>query len=197
MYNLAVFLYASDWTTPRNLEWLETNGFQNSGKLIKIFAAETDPSEILKRQISTAQESSEPFIEGYKYQSHGPWLPSDMEFYIEHYCRGDVQAMRKARALFRFANKQELGIIDLAMSIKNKETGQRHYSHPLKIIDGLEEVHDRGRTHGLHLDIFTPRSLDRVSQILNLNDPSNLATKREVIQVNREKEIPAVSRERI
>lgn len=193
---IKVFLYASDWTTPGNISKMESAGFPHTGRLIKIFATETDPSEIIKRPISTARESADPFIEGYKYQSHGPWLATDLEFFIQHHCRGEEQPIRQTRALFRFANRPDLGIINLAMSIKNKETGRWHYSHPLKIIDGLEEVRVRGRYNGLHLDVFTPQSLERLGKIIDLKNPEALVTMREAVLVSKHRENTNIQKER-
>lgn len=175
-----MFLYFSDWTSPQNISRLENKRFPHTGKLIKVFAKEQDPSINLNRHISTAEFSGEPFNQAYRYPGRGYWLAIEMERYLLHYHLPE-EANNKVRALFRFANSPEMEIASLAMSIRNAETDNLEYSHPLKIIDGLDEAVSRNRNYGLHLDIFTPRSISRLKHFVDLDDPSLLVTEREAI----------------
>jgi hypothetical protein len=59
------------------------------------------------------------------------------------------------------------------------------YTHPINIIDGLEEAEQRGRQNGLHLDIFTQRSIERLAKIIDLENPEGLVTIRESVELSR------------
>lgn len=181
-----MLLYFSDWTTPQNLEHLKKNGFLNAERLIKVFASRKDPSAELGRKITIVESESDPFdpnIE-FKYPGRGPWLGSDMEVYLSHFHLTD-DAKQKARALFRFAQSPEMEIIQLAMSIRNAATRDYHYHHPLAIIDGLDEAAQREGYHGLHLDIFTQRSIEHLAKIIKLENTEGLVTIRESVELTK------------
>jgi len=186
VYNSQMFLYFSDWTTEQNLRALETKGLPHTGRLIKVFATKEDPSIALKRKIITTEGDHRPFgpYERYKWYNRGPWSGTDMEVYL-HDMHLPEDAKEKTRALFRFANSPALEIAELAMMVKNSITKQWHYRHPLRIVDGLDEAQDRGRTNGLHLDIFTARSVERLGKIIDLGNPEGLVTIREAVEFTR------------
>lgn len=76
-------------------------------------------------------------------------------------------------------------IAQLAMDIRNSETGKMQYNHPLKIIDGLEESLAKDRNYGFHLDVFTPRSIERIGQFVDLENPQTLVSERESIALEK------------
>lgn len=188
-----MFLYASNWSTPQNLKWLTKNGFPDSGKLVKIYASPTDPREILNRDITVVQESSQPFVTAYRHPARGIWVSEDLEFLLSPLTESEAA---QARALFRFAQRKDVGITELALGVRNSIEKRWHYPDPISIIDGLKESIERQRHNHLHLDVFTKQSLERVSNIFHLENLENFASIKEVIQITRESERHSVSRER-
>lgn len=185
-YNLRVFLYFSDWTTPQNLQQLKDKGFPHSGTLIKVFANNENPSTRLGRQITVVETSGNTFEkdELFKYPGRGFWLGSDLEVYLDHFHLSD-EAKQETRALFRFAQSPEMEITQFAMSSTKDASGKYHYRHPLAIIDGLNEAMEKGRYNGLHLDIFTQRSIDRLTKIINMENTEGLVTIRESVKLSK------------
>jgi hypothetical protein len=181
-----MFLYFSDWTSPQNLEKLEERGFPHAGKLIKVFASSENPSDKIGRKLSITQVDDSPFepdVE-FKFQGRAYWTGSELEVYLDHFHLKDEEE-QKARSLFRFANSPEMEITQLAMLARRAVTGTYHYNHPLAIIDGLDEARERGRLNGLHLDIFTQRSIDRLANIINLENTEGLVTIRESVELSK------------
>lgn len=181
-----VFLYFSDWTTQENLKKLEEKGFPQAGKLIKVFASYQDPSAKLGRQITVIEKSGEPFDldKKFKYAGRSYWLGLEMEEYLDHF-RLTPEAKQKTRALFRFADSPEMEITQLAMSLAKDASGSYRYRHPLAIVDGLTEAMERGRFDGLHLDIFTQRSIGHLASLINLESTEGLVTLRESTELTK------------
>lgn len=177
-----MFLYFSDWTTDENLRKLEEQDLPHAGRLIKVFATHEDPSETLGRYITTVEELGYAFDpdKQFKYYNRGPWLGSELETYLDHFHLPE-EIKQKARALFRFAESPQMEITNLAMSPRNTF---RHYNHPLEIIDGLEEALQRQRYNGLHLDIFSPPSIERLEKFIDLKNPEVLVSIRESVQLS-------------
>lgn len=177
-----MFLSFSDWTTIDNLAKLEKQGFPHAKKLIKVFAFPKNPSEELKRNIKVFEQRGDLQFEPndrFKWYNRGPWSGTDMELFLKSFHLPE-EANQQIRALFRFANSDEMKIVELAMSPKNTI---RHYGHPLDIIDGIEEAQTRQRYHGLHLDIFSPPSIEHLGKLVDLENPEGLLTIRESVRL--------------
>jgi hypothetical protein len=181
-----MFLYFSDWSTDTNLAKLDERGFPHSDRLIKVYASSENPSVKLGREITTVEFPSSPFFpdEEFKFRSRGTWTGSNLEEYLEHFHLPEEEK-RKARALFRFANSPKMEIVQYALEARNPTTRGFICSLPLAIIDGLDEAKDRGRQNGLHLDISTQRSIDRLGKIIDLENAEGLLTIRESTELTR------------
>lgn len=156
---------------------LTERGFPHKGKLFKVFAQASDPSETIGRKISTIESSGEPFLSEIRFDNTIPWQVEDLElFFADDQIIN--QEVEKARALFRFANRPDLGIAQLAMYAKNEE-GKPRYNHPLAIVHGYEKTM-RGRSGALHLDIFMPQSVERLGKIIDLEKKDVLVDRREL-----------------
>ncbi len=187
-----MFLYISEWTSKNALAELDKKGFPHSERLFKVFTTNLDPSEIIGKNLALIEGKGDTFTEDYKYPGRGPWLAEDLENYITHF-HLTKEATKSVRALFRFAHDSRLEIDALAMSVRNTF---RRYEHPLAIVDGLDKALNRGRYHGLHLDIFTQRSVDRLNSIVDLNYAENVASRRESVIIARNQEALVGGKER-
>lgn len=163
---------------------MEKRGFPHADRLIKVFAAETDPSLTLNRHITVVESEGNPFDQRFQYPGRGFWLPEELEEYFTHFHLSN-EVKSKCRALFRFANSREMEIAQLAMNIRNAQTGKMQYNHPLKIIGGLEETRARDRNYGYHLDIFTPRSTEKLRHFVDLENPQTLVGEKESITLEK------------
>ncbi len=115
-----MFLCFSDWSTEGNLRKLEEKHFPHTGKLIKVLAFHEDPSPTLGRKVTIIKKRGMPFepSDRYKWYNRGPWSGTDMEVYLNSFHIPE-EIKQEARALFRFADSQEMGIVELAMSPRN------------------------------------------------------------------------------
>lgn len=179
-----MFLYFSDWTNLQNLRMLDEKGLPHYDRLIKVFATQKDPAIELRRDIITVISDGSEFTKDLAIPGRGLYLAQEMEAFL-NYMHITEEAKEKTRALFRFANTTEMAIVNLAMLVKNTITGDWHYHHPLRVIDGLEEAGTRGRENSLHLDIFTQRSIEKLSKVIDLENPEGLVTIRETVGLAR------------
>lgn len=155
-------------------------------RLIKVFASKRHPSRTLNRPITTVRQSGLPFAESeiYRYPGRGYWLPEEMEYYLDYH-NLPPGLKEKARALFRFLHRPQLKIARYAMGIYNPDKKDMHYLHPLDLLDGLKEIKGGRRDFGLHLDIFRPESVERLSAFVDLNDRGRLVTPKECLTLEK------------
>ena len=177
-----MFLYFSDWTDSV-FTYLKEIGAK---RIIKVFATELDLPKLLQRELIRIAGDSNPFEEAFKYPERGLWTPEDLETHLES-CGLSEEAKSTCRALFRFANREELEIAELAMSVRDRNTTNWHFQHPFHIIDGLGTKRE-DRFGVLHLDIFTPRSLERLAGLVDLENSQGLVTPREAALIGKNPE---------
>ncbi|GEM_PF-2245192 len=162
-------LYFSDWSG--FLNQLSNKGILHGGRIIKVYATEKDPREVLGRpNLFILQSDGEPFTkdEIFSYPERESYKGTDLE--EEMIKIGLTEDPKKhLRALFRFANRKDLEACQYAMSVK--ENGAWRFKHPFEDLDGIDTAirSPQRRSAAIHLDIFSPRSLQRLRGIVNID----------------------------
>jgi hypothetical protein len=116
--------------------------------------------------------------ETFDYEDRGGYSGADIE--AEMARRGfEGVGLRVARALFRFANRDDLRFCQRGM--ETSVAGKRLSEHPLDDID----VPSGGRWEGVHLDIFLPESVRVFGEEFGF-DPESMVLMREGARRRRE-----------
>lgn len=142
--------------------------------LLKVFASPTDPrsSGMYHRgDIAIFEVDGSPFQvhETFDYDDRGTYTGQDIEQELQGHGLGQ-SAAEAIRALFRFAHT--LGAVRVAMGLTGKD-GAPVITHPLDEVD-LGAVRDNlDDPTRPHLDIFTPASLERVTQLIRVSTLDN------------------------
>ncbi len=173
-----MFLHFSDWS--EFIKSLEEKGIPHGGRIIKVYASHEYPGNTLGRlTIPKVEVSGEPFTnnEVFAYPERESYTGTELE---EEMTRKGLSEAAKfyVRALFRFANSEELQACQFAMSLKD-EGGNWMFDHPFEDLDGITESLSNPRRNGaIHLDIFGPRSLVNLQKFVDFNDETQLIDKR-------------------
>ena len=181
-----MYLHFEDWSP--FLPLLGRQGKKHGGKIIKVFATDDDPRERLnKSSLVVVESSDEPFTEEdvFDFGERGVYTGRDFEQAVAEKGAND-KATRIARALMRFATREDTGFAYVGMQIR---VGDRFLiEHPLDGLHGWERaVGGRaGLEETLHLDIFSPISLPRLRRIVDFEDPAQILSYQEVTAYNRE-----------
>lgn len=182
-----MFLYFSDWTS--SIETLDEKGFSHGDKIIKVYACEQDPRELLnKPNLFVIKGNSEPFAENeiFHYPGRKSYTGPELEEELVNIGINEV-AKKYFRAVFRFDTSPEVQSNQCMMGMKNLD-GSWTYNHPFESIDG---AYPAAKYHGyrdvaLHTDIFDPESIARLRKIVDLDDPELVASYRDVPKVVRQ-----------
>ena len=162
------------------LETLERAGKPHGGRIIKVFASEADPRQIVDQpELTVVEVADHPFglDEIYEYPGYRVYSGPEIEGTLAGYGLDD-RINRMARSLFRFANEQ--GFCQAAMAARWEDgTGIKH---PLEDIDGLPPAERPVSTQDIHLDIFFPRSLVVLKEVVDYDDPTKVLSMRDSLQ---------------
>ena len=77
-----------------------------------------------------------------------------------------------------------------------KVDGKWVIGHPLEIIDRLDRTGKQEKEQTMHLDIFSPKSLERLKEFVDIDNPEALLTPRERVVMEREISTRLRSKER-
>lgn len=181
-----MYLRFEDWSMPILMERLNDKGVTHGDKIIKVFATDEDPRITYKKDsLSVVEINDEPFRdEVFDFGERGIFTGQDFEQGIMR--KGvSEHAAKTARALARFATREDTRFAYVAMRLKAGEDFL--IQHPLDGIDGWARVAE-GRTaeESLHLDIFTPTSLGRLRQLVDIDDPTRIMTHEDRLTFRRE-----------
>lgn len=165
-----MYLHFSDWSM--FMKTLDKKGIPHGDKIIKIYALEKDPKEVLQRpSLYTHKVDDMPFREDetFSYEERGSYTGPELKAKLTEMGLNE-DGKRYARALFRFSNLPEIQSCQYMMSAKNPD-GCWMFSNPFDDIDGLDRAAwNPARNPALHLDIFSEQSLARLRQIVNIDN---------------------------
>lgn len=157
-----MFLVFEDWS---QFNSLIPEGLPKSGKVVKVYASETHPSEIYRRSNMFIVESDGSVFredELFPYENRQTWTGRNLNHYLER-SGLSPQTQAVARALFRFDNLPETQFCQDAMKAK-KPDGTWLIDHPMQDLDfGIYRTPE-----STHLDIFFPESIQRLFALINL-----------------------------
>lgn len=185
-----MYLRFEDWSA--FIPWLDKKGAPHGGKIIKVFATDEDPRVMFAKPTLVVVDSRDgPFTddEFFYFGERGVFTGRDFESAIAEK-RVNDKAARIARALARFATREDTGFAYVGMQVR---VGDGFLiQHPLEGIDGWERVAGglEGKEETLHLDIFTPTSLGRLRRIVDFENPATIRTSDERLTFNREQTRP-------
>ena len=182
-----MYLRFEDWSTFTTL--LDRKGATHGGKIIKVFATDDDPRITFNKPTLMAVDSNdEPFTAGdvFDFGERGVFTGVDFERTIAERKVNDLAA-RTARALARFATREDTGFAYIGM--QNRLRDGFLIQHPLDGIHGWQRVTDglEGQEETLHLDIITPISLGRLRGVVDFEDPAMIRTREERSVFDRER----------
>jgi hypothetical protein len=165
-----LYLYFEDWS--HYIFQLDEKGIEHGNKIIKAYTSPVDPRVKLNDANLKVAEMDDSALhsEIFGYQERGVFTGSDIENHITNL---NEFAKRSVRALFRFANREDLQFCQTGMQMK-KADGQWLIDHPIKDIDSIDfaEKFPTKRSATIHLDIFNKNSLVRLAHILDLSPTS-------------------------
>jgi len=166
------FIHFENWTSDLTISTLTSIGLPHDGKVIKVFATEFDPRvEYERPSLLTIPVPDEEFTiaEQFDYGDRGIYTGLNLETGLNRFRLAD-SGKRMVRALFRFANKPEMGFCQRAMQAQLQD-GSWLINHPFEDIDGIRmaENNDR-RINSIHLDVFFPESIKALKRIVDLTD---------------------------
>lgn len=177
-----MYLYFEDQS--RYLFILDQKHIPHGDRIIKTYASETDPRIKLNNpNLAVFEISDSPFSnEIFTYTGRETYSGIQIEEIIKNLRINDL-GKRITRALFRFSNRPDLEFCQTAMSII--KDGNWLIDHPLGDIDGLNLAANipESRTRAIHLDIFMPRSLERLDNLIHFSDPEHLVSMREGLRL--------------
>ncbi len=164
------YLYFEDWS--QFIFQLDSKGIKHGNKIIKVYTSPIDPRTKLNdpnlKVIET--EDSQLTDETFAYGERGLYKGSE----IENHMQGlNEAAKNSARALFRFANRENLQFCQAGMSLK-KPDGTWLINHPIEDIDSIEpaKLSPEKRSATIHLDIFVQDSLDKLAKLVDISPNS-------------------------
>lgn len=169
-----MYLSFSDWSS--FIKDLDRKGIPHGDKIIKVYATREDPRRLLKRpDIFVVESNGDPFTEEefFKYPGRQAYRGQELEESLVE--RGLTEdAKERFRAIFRFANLPETQFCQYAMPYT--QDGKWVFDHPLDIIDGLKLAarNHEGRSAGIHLDIFSARSLANLRKLFDIDQEKRL-----------------------
>ena len=161
--------------------WLKSHN-EFAGKLVKIYATPLNPREVLnRRDIDIAHVIDSPLAEDGIFSCPGreQYAGPELEHVLASKGLSD-HALEVARALFRFANYPMIRFVPRAMMVRDDTTNEWLMKHPLDILQGLDKaVKVPWRQSGIHLDLMSRGSLERVYLFINHYEPERLVTEDE------------------
>src|SRR5579884_1394762 len=169
-----MYLYASDWSAFRG--HFSHKQLPAGSHMIKVFSSPKDPREILgKDQIKVWEESGLPFdsSENFSYKGRGVYRGVELDHQLRE--KGlDELGLSNSRALFRFANRQEVKLCQRALTAK--VDGRWFKDHPLQYLDGLEKAARYGSSYSMliHIDVLHRLSVEELGQFIDLEKPQQL-----------------------
>lgn len=166
-----MLLHFEDWSAPMFLSQVEAKGLPHAGKIIKVFATEEDPRQVLDRPGLTVVEANvAPFENSdvFAYPGRGTYTGAQLEDDLGQSGLNEL-GICSVRGLFRFANTH--GFCQAAMAAKRGDAWL--VDHPMQDIDGIAKaIAMPDKTYGIHLDVFFPDSIGVLSTIVDLDDPA-------------------------
>jgi len=168
------FIHFEDWSIFTNI--LNKKNIKHGGRIIKAFASSEDPRITFSNpNLAVVKESDDDFRENYSYPEQVKEFDGDdLEAELDR--RGfDSIAKKQIRTLFRFANNPNTPFCITGMAIKHN--AEWLIKHPFDDIDGLEEViKNPALASRIHLDIFTTESLNKLRDIVDYDDETQLVS---------------------
>jgi len=186
-----MFIYFADWTNKKRLDDLASKRVPLGGKIIKGYASPVEPGILIGRPLTTLDISDDEFDrrETFNYGSRFKLTGDDLEKHMEK-CGLSEEGKKYLRAIFRFGNLEPLSVIHFAMQIS--AGGRWYFAHPLDPvhgpIHGIDEAVARPHTRnaGIHIDIFTDRTLSLLAKFVDFYNPNQILNERETVCVMRE-----------
>jgi len=184
-----MFLYFEDYS--QFVSALTAKGIKNGGRIIKIFAAKQDPRITLKRpnlKVIEVDESEFKPTDVFDFGKRGVFHGDDIEQYIKALGL-PAQGGGIIRALFRFANREDLGFCRRGMELEKE--GVPVLTHPVREIDGIDEAQKQPelRVPGMHLDIFFEQSLNALEPLVDFDNKEQLVAVREGVNIRLREQI--------
>lgn len=174
-----MFLYPSDWSQPQVLRRLAGIGIETT-RVIKIYAAhDQNIGRITRRPIQLIPIDNKGLTlkDTFDYGERGSYNGRDLEMYLQRYSGLDQAGIAIARAMLRFGYQEALGTNRLAMAATNGD--EPVFDNPFSFIHHFKSGRPDVNTK-MHLDIYTPQSIEKLSRIIDLDHPAKLATPEEV-----------------
>lgn len=177
-----MFIHLEDWSAPMFFAQIEKKGIPHGDTFIKIFASFENPVESFsnKPDLAVFEISGEPFSSDEYFQF------SDREPYTGDVLEQDIQALQLTkpgeqvvRALFRFASREDIGIIQNVMRLRNDDGWI--LQHPFQEIDGIRpsKRYTGEKETSIHIDIYHPSSLAVLRHFIDIDNAENLLSFRE------------------
>lgn len=191
-----MFLYPSDWSRPEILRRLASIGIETK-RVIKIYAAhEENIGRVTGRPVQMIPIDYKGLTHSdiFDYGDRGTYDGRDLEMYLQKYSGLDITGVQIARAMLRFGYQEALGTNRLAMAARNGDGPV--FDNPFSFIHHFGSRNPDVNTQ-MHLDIYTPQSIERLSKFIDLDDPRKLATAREVSKIRELEPVIRLGKERI
>lgn len=174
-----MYLHFEDWTSPVLLKQLDDKDMPHGGRIIKVFAGETDVRTIASPALTVVEFSGLPFADDEVFDYHargifdGATLEKDLA--TKRLCDAGKQTLR---SLFRFSNCY--GFCQASMFMLAQRGGGWLIGHPFADIDGVDKV-EKGQYPytNLHLDIFSPATLSKLKEIVDYDDETKVLKDRD------------------
>jgi hypothetical protein len=180
---MKTYLYFEDWSA--FLTDLEKRNIPHDGRIIKVFVSAHDPREYLDNpRLKVIPASAAPLHNVVlRYRDDRVFPGEEIEQFMEDIDL-NVPARRIVRTLVNFADMMQIWQGDMGIRIGCR----RLINHPLDKIDGLlKAAYDPGgRTHSIHMDIFTAPSLQQLRSVLDYDDIQLLAPAQEGVRFKKE-----------
>lgn len=175
-------LYLSDWTTPITIASLRQKGVE-ADRIIKVYAAHEETVRRIagrKVQLLEANEGDFSHRDCFVYKDRGTYDGRDLQHFLSKHTSLDYRGRATARALLRFGYQDRLKISQFAMGVRNGDEWQ--FPHPFSFIHFASHQTSDANAR-LHLDIFSPGSIKKLAAVVDIDNPSKIATERDVRQI--------------
>ena len=162
-----MYIHFEDWSVFRFK--LTNSGLPYGDNILKVFATQENPrgeKYFNRPMIAVFKSDDSPFgdDEVFQYQNREEYSGKNLEEKIAEMGLTE-DATKRVRALFRFANREDTQFTQTAMQLRDNE-GNWLISHPFEDIDGYKYA--LRNPERLHLDVFVPKSLDKVAKLLRV-----------------------------
>ena len=183
-----MYIHVERWTSPTTIGMMDLKGLPHDGELYKIFASHVDPRFTFgEPNLFLDHASGYPFEddEVFDFGERGTMKANEVEDGVAE-AGLTVAENFSVRALLRFGYRT--GYLGGAMNIKRDDNWI--IEHPIEVVDGITTARaGKGqRPEHLHLDWFTPQTVELLRGIVKVDDPKQVPPAMQMVRARKRRE---------